>query len=528
MWVPIPEKQLDNSTDLLSEVSGGSVIEHQIATKGATEGEAVGNYEWTAHKIYPIGTDNGIINNMHEIVRAFGLPEEYEWSTEVMVVYGSVILYSPREQKTRMFVGSEGRNKVWLNGELIYEQLIRPTEYDYWWDDSEGCHQYFPVTLKPGANVLLVAVGNGGTITGHFGFEEGTEYTVMPPGVGFTFSATSTSVIPGDTFTLNLNAEDITDLAGWQADISFDPEVLEAVEVTEGNFLKAEGGDTFFQEGTIDNTAGKITDLFSARISESGISGTGALLSVTFKAKAGGKTQVTLENFEFSSISGAVIPSVLPDITIIVEEYPAWDVNQDGRVSVVDLVLVAKDLGSDAPVNLRTDVNRDGTVNIQDLILVAQYLGESTAAAAPSAIVIDSLEIDPAKVQAWITQAQVVDDGSLTFQRGINNLERLLALFIPEETALFHNYPNPFNPETWIPYQLAKPAEVTLTIYATNGAIVRTLVLGHQPAGIYQYRSRAAYWDGKNELGEPVASGIYFYTLTAGDFNATRKMLIRK
>ena len=116
----------------------------------------------------------------------------------------------------------------------------------------------------------------------------------------------------------------------------------------------------------------------------------------------------------------------------------------------------------------------------------------------------------------------------LLFQQGIANLERLLTLFIPEETALLHNYPNPFNPETWIPYQLAKPAEVTLTIHAVNGTLVRTLALGHQPAGIYQTRTRAAYWDGRNEVGESVASSIYFYTLTAGDFNATRKMLIRK
>ena len=528
LWVPIPEKQVDNSTDLLSEVSGGSVTEHQIATKGATEGEEVGNYEWAAHKISPIGLDNGIINNMQEIVRTFGLPEEYEWSTEVIVVYGSVILDSPREQKTRMFVGSEGRNKVWLNGELIYEQLIRPTEYDYWWDDSDGCHQYFPVTLKPGANVLLVAVGNGGTMTGHFGFEEGTEYTVMPPGVGFTFSATETNLLAGDTFTLNLNAEKVSDLAGWQADIAYNPNVLEAVEVNEGDFLKAEGGNTFFQDGTIDNTTGKITDLFSARISESGVGGTGILMSVTFKAKAGGETQVTLENFEFSSISGKVIPSVPPNITMTIGEYPAWDVNQDGRVSISDLVLVAKDLGSDAPANLRTDVNRDGTINIQDLILVAQHLGESTAAAAPFAIAINNGELTPAMVQAWITQAQIEDDGSIAFQQGIATLERLLTLFIPEETALLHNYPNPFNPETWIPYQLADPAEVTLTIHSVNGALVRMLALGYQPAGIYQTRTRAAYWDGKNQVGEPVASGIYFYTLTAGNFNATRKMLIRK
>ena len=94
--------------------------------------------------------------------------------------------------------------------------------------------------------------------------------------------------------------------------------------------------------------------------------------------------------------------------------------------------------------------------------------------------------------------------------------------------ALLVNFPNPFNPETWIPYQLSKPAEVTITIYAVDGQVVRTLALGHQPAGIYQSRSRAAYWDGRNALGEPVASGLYFYMLTAGDFTATRKMLIRK
>ncbi len=99
---------------------------------------------------------------------------------------------------------------------------------------------------------------------------------------------------------------------------------------------------------------------------------------------------------------------------------------------------------------------------------------------------------------------------------------------VPKETVLLSNYPNPFNPETWIPYQLAKPAEVTVTIYAADGKLVRTLALGHQPVGVYQSKSRAVYWDGRNGVGEPVASGVYFYTLKAGDFTATRKMLIRK
>ena len=102
------------------------------------------------------------------------------------------------------------------------------------------------------------------------------------------------------------------------------------------------------------------------------------------------------------------------------------------------------------------------------------------------------------------------------------------ALRAPKKTSLLPNYPNPFNPETWIPYQLSAPANVTISIYAADGRLVRRLDLGHQPAGNYESRSRAAYWDGRNALGEPVASGVYFYTLTADEFTVTRKMLIRK
>ena len=160
---------------------------------------------------------------------------------------------------------------------------------------------------------------------------------------------------------------------------------------------------------------------------------------------------------------------------------------------------------------------------------MAQHLGESTASASPSIFAMGNIEgLGPAMIQTWIERAQVEDDGSITFRQGIAYLQSLLALLIPEETALLPNYPNPFNPETWIPYQLSEPAEVTLTIYAVNGTKVRTLALGLMPAGIYQSRKRAAYWDGRNNGGESVASGIYFYALTAGEFTTTRKMLIRK
>ena len=131
-------------------------------------------------------------------------------------------------------------------------------------------------------------------------------------------------------------------------------------------------------------------------------------------------------------------------------------------------------------------------------------------------------------IEAWIAQARLEDDGSHPFKQGIELLENLLASLIPKETALLRNYPNPFNPETWIPYQLAESAEVALTIYDANGEMVRYLAFGHQAAGMYRSRSRAVYWDGRNQLGESVASGLYFYTLTAGEFSATRRMLILK
>ena len=354
-----------------------------------------------------------------------------------------------------------------------------------------------------------------------------------------SFSIDEIPVRARNTFTLHLNAENVTDFAGWLCDIVFDPAALEAVEVSEGDFLKADGGTTFFLESMIDNTTGKITGLGTARFSKGGVNGTGRLLSVTFTAKVSGDTQVKLTNLQAGSSDLVAIPLDPLEFIITIDKpaFPPWDVNQDGEVNILDIMQVAQYLREDASVNPQSDVNSDGTIGILDLIAVAQQMGESTASA-PTFIthrgidmnlaVIDSPKLTPAMIRGWITHAQIENDGSIVFQKGIANLQRLLTSLTPEKTKLLANYPNPFNPETWIPYHLAKPAEVTLTIYAASGKIVRSLVLGHQEVGIYKSRSRAAYWDGRNEVGEPVASGIYFYTLTAEDFTATRKMLIRK
>ena len=107
-------------------------------------------------------------------------------------------------------------------------------------------------------------------------------------------------------------------------------------------------------------------------------------------------------------------------------------------------------------------------------------------------------------------------------------LEALLRSVRPETTALLPNYPNPFNPETWIPYQLASESDVKITIYDTRGVLVRTLALGYQSAGYYTGRSRAVYWDGRNNLGESVANGVYFYRLQTDETSLMRKMVILK
>ena len=98
----------------------------------------------------------------------------------------------------------------------------------------------------------------------------------------------------------------------------------------------------------------------------------------------------------------------------------------------------------------------------------------------------------------------------------------------PQDTILGQNFPNPFNPETWIPYQLSQDSKVTINIYNVSGHTVRTLDLGHKSTGSYMTSSTAAYWDGKNEAGEHVSSGIYFYALQTANFSATRRMVILK
>ena len=406
----------------------------------------------------------------------------------------------------------------------------------------------------------------------------GTDTTIPDDEVNISISP-STIVSPeiGKKFTLNVNIENAKYINGYVIIVKFNSTVLAYDTSTEfnGDFINV-------TNPTFDpSDPGKVKLIGLAPFSES--SGDGILAKLTFEVKKAieSEIEITLDQVYLSdSFSSILSPVVVDDYVTIMSNYN-MDINCDGSVESDDLQIVVDNFGetvvgkSGCEINrVNADVDRNGIINILDLILVAQAIdfskqeiiekdanpdvngdgkvdimdlvlvgasfGETVSA--PSLHSLEQLNVSDADIQGWITQAKAFQTNSLdtsnadpAYQRGIAILEELLATLIqaqkeeaPQKTALLTNYPNPFNPETWIPYQLAEATDVTIVIHAMNGSLVRRLSLGHQVAGMYRNKNRAAYWDGRNAFGEPVASGLYFYTLTAGNYSATHKMLIRK
>ena len=201
-----------------------------------------------------------------------------------------------------------------------------------------------------------------------------------------------------------------------------------------------------------------------------------------------------------------------------------YDLNSDGAVDNADAALVADAMGTS---NTKYDVNGDGTVNFLDLLLVFDNR-DPGAAGAPTIV---GMKLSAAQIDIIEEQIDLLiatNDRSPAAMRVLVYLQQLLVTARPEKTQLLANYPNPFNPETWIPYELATDTNVKITIYNTQGVVIRSLEFGHQSAGYYVGRDRAAYWDGRNALGEQVASGLYFYQLETDEMSLMRKMVILK
>ena len=209
------------------------------------------------------------------------------------------------------------------------------------------------------------------------------------------------------------------------------------------------------------------------------------------------------------------------------------DVNQDGLINVLDIILVAQNLGQKPPSNPRVDANKDGQVNILDLVFIAELLGEKVAAAPSQVDIIISTASSPKEiitVQRALRELEEIPEKSPNLRITIQFLRFWLENVNQNVTTtkLLPNYPNPFNPETWIPYQLANASDVSMKIYDVSGRLVRTISVGFKPVGYYLTRERAAYWDGRNEIGESVSSGIYFLRFVAGEFTATQRVVIIK
>jgi hypothetical protein len=142
-------------------------------------------------------------------------------------------------------------------------------------------------------------------------------------------------------------------------------------------------------------------------------------------------------------------------------------------------------------------------------------------------------QFEDTKVEQGKTYFYYIEDIDITGERNKSNILKVVVpvkpvIQIPKQFALLQNFPNPFNPETWIPYELPDDVAVSIFIYNVQGRLVRRLALGEQSAGSYVTRDKAVYWDGKDDRGEKVASGVYWYTFRAGDFDATRRMVIVK
>ena len=351
-----------------------------------------------------------------------------------------------------------------------------------------------------------------------------------------TVSISPASVVSpdiGEELTFSLNIAGGENVAGFQAVVSFE-DSLYYVESAKGDYLPA---DAFFESlattyYTVDSSFGR--NVYAAHVAvtattlDEADNGDGTLATLTFKVRDFKASTLILsqvylvdsdgKRWEATTANGAVTVPPEP-----VEE-TVGDINRDGVVDILDLTIVGARLGQRGQNS--ADLNGDGLVDIVDLVLVASEFGGE--AAAPS-LYPQALELlTAADVRQWLSQAQQLALTDPAYLRGINVLEQLHAALIPQESALLPNYPNPFNPETWIPYRLSHASDVDITIYDTRGMVVRRLDLGHQMAGYYTDRTKAAYWNGRNESGESVASGIYFYQLRAGDYTALRRMVILK
>lgn len=316
-------------------------------------------------------------------------------------------------------------------------------------------------------------------------------------------------VYKNENFEVDVKIENAKELAEFQVDhFTYNPEVLELIELRNIGKIFGSLNVTLVERPKIDNEEGTVSNIVVAKEGNRAVSDNGILFTAKFESKSAGVSDLQLRNVVLGDLKHNRLKCefVWGNVQVI-ERILSYDINKDGKIDILDLTLVGKNFGKKIPPDAKPnpDLNRDGIVDDKDLKLVNEHLGENyymppeppefgpppPPASAPAELKLQPIGGQP---KNWLGQ----------------------------------NYPNPFNPETWIPYSLSQNSQVTIDIYNSQGEKVRTLNPGYQLTGEYIDRGSAAHWDGRNELGEKVKSGVYFYSIHTHNFTKTKKMVILK
>ncbi len=338
-------------------------------------------------------------------------------------------------------------------------------------------------------------------------------------------SQVSENIYQTQTFQIHIQISNSLDLVSWKLDLQYDADKLAVVSVEEGDFLQKKRA--LFRPGEIKK--GQIVNLGATSLAPLTSNGSGVLATITFRAIETSQTikvatiQIQRPRLINNSDRSITSTSIAQHVTILAADQ--CDVNLDGEINLFDLMIVAEKMEQSSIEISRLDVNKDGVINLIDLILIGQKFGQP--ASAPSIFPPNLL------IEQWIRLAHaklsfLSDQQRTIFRFGILRLRQIQSKNRPIDTRLLANYPNPFNPSTWIPFQLSQIALVTLTIYDVQGCLIRKMSLGYLSAGDYAQPERAIYWNGQTENGESVSSGTYFYHLQAGNYQEMRKMVVLK
>ena len=377
---------------------------------------------------------------------------------------------------------------------------------------------------------------------------DGVETPFGPSGSGTTAAASvfpikilpeSQTIKAGKTATINLQIENVADLGGFEFKLRYKTNIIEitASDIQVGAFLTSTGKQVINATPKF-STDEDDTILFYGATTygdQPSPSGTGVLVTIALKGIGAGTTGLDLFDVQAGDADANPISVDAIDGSITVESILYGDVSGDGTISAYDASLVLQYIVGSIKLSPEqrqaADVTGNDTISALDAALILQYtVGLITK------FPVDSEPIAPAmnpknETQILVEALAQLENASLTKEQKhvLEQLKNLVfSQLIPNHTTLLQNFPNPFNPETWIPFALSQDAIVTIRIYDIAGRLVRKLELGNKSAGFYTTKDRSAYWNGHNEAGERASSGLYFYTIQAGSFTATKRMILVK